>query len=218
MSEQNRQTLEVYEQTAKQYLANTIEHDNLDPAKAQRKRAKLDDFLKQSFAPLPVHARIFEIGSADGENAKFFESLGYDVTASDVATDFLAKLVEGKHKALKFNILEDEFVQTYHGFFCWRVFVHFTPEDILATLQKTYAALEPGGRFVFNVINRDVKDVDDEWVDFSGEYHMGVERYYHYYRESDLRDLIAQTDYRVVGYHQEGGDGGNKWHVFVLEK
>ena len=218
MSEQNRKTLEVYEQAAKLYLENNIKHDDLDPKKAQLKRARLDEFIKTAFAPLPEHARIFEIGSADGENARYLSSLGYDVTASDVATDFLAMLVNAGQKTLKFNVLEDELVQTYHGFFCWRVFVHFTPEDILATLKKTYAALEPGGRFVFNVINREVKDVDQEWVDFEGVYHMGVERYFHYYRESEIRDLIAQTGYHIVDQHLDGISQDNKWLVFVLEK
>ena len=218
MSEQNAKTLDVYEHTAKQYLANSIEHDNLDPAKAKRKRAKLDEFIQHSFAPLPKAARIFEIGSADGENAKYLESLGYEVTASDVATDFLATLDERGLNYIKFNVLKDKFPKQYHGIFCWRVFVHFTSDDVLATLRKTYAALKPGGRFIFNVINREVKDVDQEWVDFPGEYHMGVERYYSYFREQDVRDLIAQTDYRIVDFHLEGGDAGNKWLVFVLEK
>ena len=59
MSEQNAKTLAVYEQAAKIYLENNVKHDSLDPAKAQLKRARLDDFIKQSFAPLPEHARIF---------------------------------------------------------------------------------------------------------------------------------------------------------------
>ncbi len=218
MSEQNAKTLEVYEQTAKIYLENNVKHDNLDPAKAKLKRTRLDEFIKHSFAPLPDHARIFEIGSADGDNAKYLESLGYDVTASDVATDFLDTLKGRDLAPIKFNVLTDDFPQTYHGIFCWRVFVHFTPEDALTVLQKTYAALEPGGRFVFNAINREVKDVDQEWVDFSGVYQMGAERYFHYFSEAEMRDLIAQTDYRIVDHHLDGISQDNKWLVFVLEK
>ena len=218
MSEQNAKTLEVYEQAAKTYLENNVKHDNLDPAKAQLKRARLADFIKQSFAPLPEHARIFEIGSADGDNAKYLESLGYDVTASDVATDFLATLEARDLYPVKFNVLTDEFPGKYHGIFCWRVFVHFTPDDVLTALQKTYAALEPGGRFVVNLINREVKDVDQEWVDFPGVYEMGVERYFNYFREADVRAMIAQTDYRIVDQHLDGISQDNKWLVFVLEK
>ena len=66
MSEQNTKTLDVYEQAAKTYMENNVKHDALDPAKAKLKRARLDEFIKTSFAPLPKNARIFEIGSADG--------------------------------------------------------------------------------------------------------------------------------------------------------
>lgn len=44
---------------------------------------------------------------------------------------------------------------------------------------------------------------------------MGVERFYNYFREEELRGLIAQTDYRIASYHREGGDAKNKWRVFV---
>ena len=218
MSKQNDKTLEAYEKTAKQYLENSITHDELDLEKAKRKRAKLNDFIKRSFETLPVGARVFEIGSADGENAKYLESLGYDVTASDIATDFRKALKKRGLKVVQFNALEDAFSQSYHGIFCWRVFVHFTPEDALAVLRKTYEALELGGRFIFNVMNRETRSVDSEWVDFLGEYHMGVDRFYNYFRESEIRSLIAQTKYRIIDFHMEGGDNGNKWLVFVLEK
>ena len=218
MSQENSKTLEVYEHTAGRYMANTVEHDNLDPAKAKRKRAKLNKFIRDSFATLPERAHLFEIGSADGENAKYLEELGYDVVASDVAPAFLNRLDEENLFHVKFDAVKDPFQESYDGIFCWRVFVHFTPEDALTVLKKTYDALEPGGRFVFNAMNRDAREVDEEWVDFPGEYHMGADRYYKYFREEELRDLIAKTDYRVISYHQEGGDAGNKWHVFVLEK
>ena len=130
---------------------------------------------------------------ADGDNAKYLESLGYDVTASDVATDFLATLEARDLHPVKFNVLTDEFPGQYHGIFCWRVFVHFTPDDVLVALKKTYAALEPGGRFVFNMINREVKDVDREWVDFPGVYEMGVDRYFNYFREADGNSKIPRA-------------------------
>ena len=140
MSEQNAKTLEVYEQTAKIYLENNVKHDNLDPAKAKLKRTRLDEFIKHSFAPLPDHARIFEIGSADGDNAKYLESLGYDVTASDVATDFLDTLKGRDLAPIKFNVLTDDFPQTYHGIFCWRVFVcsrKLTPHSSLVAVSSS---------------------------------------------------------------------------------
>lgn len=86
----------VYERCADVYLENAIKHDNLDMDKAKRKKDKLQNFIKESFKSLPVNSRILEIGSADGINALFIKSLGYDVTASDVSDTFLMLLIE-KH-------------------------------------------------------------------------------------------------------------------------
>ena len=34
-------------------------------------------------------------------------------------------------------------------------------------------------------MNREIRNVDEEWVDFPNEYHMGVERYYNYFRKEE---------------------------------
>ena len=218
MSLENKKTLEAYQKTASQYLLNSVEHNELDMAKAERKKAKLEDFIKRSFSTIPAGSKVLEIGSADGENAKYLESLGYKVTASDVADDFIEAIKANGLEPIKFNAIEDEFLEKYFGIFCWRVFVHFTKEDALTVIRKTYDALEKDGIFVFNAINRETRSVDEEWVDFPGEYHMGIDRYYNYYNQTDLDAMIAQTGYKIVDFHKEGGDENNKWLVYVLKK
>ena len=218
MSLENKKTLEAYQKTANQYLLNSVEHNELDMAKAERKKAKLEDFIKRSFSTIPEGSKVLEIGSADGENAKYLESLGYKVTASDVADDFIEAIKANGLEPIKFNAIEDEFLEKYFGIFCWRVFVHFTKEDALTVIRKTYDALEKDGIFIFNAINRETRSVDEEWVDFPGEYHMGIDRYYNYYNQADLDAMIAQTGYRIVDFHKEGGDENNKWLVYVLKK
>ena len=131
MSKENKKTLEVYKEKAYMYLANSAEHDRLDPSKAKRKREKLEKLIKESFSILPENSKVFEIGSGDGTNAKFIESLGFEVTASDTADDFIKATQSQGIKTIKFDAIEDEFPEKYFGIFCWRVFVHFTKEDAL---------------------------------------------------------------------------------------
>lgn len=218
MSEENRKTLEVYDKEASTYLANTLKHDNLDPEKAKRKSMRLKIFLGKAFSPLREHAKIIEIGSANGAVAEHLQNIGFEVTASDVADDFIKATTAKGVKTIKFNALTDEFPDKYDGVLAWRVLVHFTPEDFKGLLGKVYDALQPHGRFVFNMINREEREVDSEWADFPGEYWMGVERYYCYYREEDVRAMIGETKFQIVDFHKEGGDRSNKWLVFVLEK
>lgn len=218
MSIENKKTVEIYKEKASTYLATSIEHDKLDPERANRKHEELKNFLKNSFQALPKNAKILEIGSANGENAKYIESLGYNVIASDIAEDFINASKNNGLTTIKFNILEDSFKEKYSGILAWRVFVHFTEEDIFETLKKSYDNLENNGIFIFNVINRETKKVDNEWVDFPNEYHMGAERYYHYFNQINLDNIISQTKFQIQDFHKEGGDNNNKWLVYVLRK
>lgn len=218
MSDENRKTLEIYKEKAKLYLVNSIEHDKIDPLKAKKKREKLEELIKNSFASLPKQAKVFEIGSGDGTNAKFIKSLDFDVTASDMADDFIKATQSQGVKTIKFNAIEDEFPERYSGIFCWRVFVHFTKEDASKIIQKVYDNLEKNGIFVFNAINREIKEIDNEWVDFEGEYHMGAERYYNYFNQKDLDDIIKQTNFEIKEFRKDGGENNNKWLIYVLKK
>ena len=218
MSKENKKTLEVYKEKAHLYLATSIEHDKIDPVKAKKKREKLEELIKANFSSLPKNAKVFEIGSGDGTNAKFIENLGFDVTASDVADDFIKATQSQGLKTINFNALEDDFPEKYYAIFCWRVFVHFTKEDAQKIIQKAYDALENNGIFIFNAMNRETKNIDSEWLDFDNEYHLGAERYYNYFTKTDLDDIIQQTKFQIANFEKEGGENNNRWLIYVLKK
>ena len=218
MSIENKKTLEVYDMNAQMYMDHTIDSINAEPEKAERKKLALQEFIKKSYSSLGNGSKILEIGSADGENAKYLESLGYDVTASDVAKAFIEACKKENLNTIKFNVLEDEFDKKYNGIFCWRVFVHFTKEDVLDTLKKVYDNLEDNGIFVFNVMNGEHKETLGEWVDFEGVYHMGAERYYNYFIKEELDKMIKDINYEIISFHTEGGSNKDKWLVYVLKK
>ena len=218
MSIENKKTVEIYEEKAATYLKTTIEHDKLDEEKAKRKKEKLQNFIKENLEQFKKGSKVFEIGSADGENAKYIESLGYNITASDIADAFINETKSKVENTVKFNVLEDDFKDKYLAVLAWRVFVHFTKEDLDITLNKVHKALENGGIFIFNIMNRETKACDEEWVDFPNEYHMDAERYYKYFLKEEVDSLISKTDFKIKSFHMEGGDNQNKWLVYVLEK
>ena len=113
MSIENVKTLKIYDDKAGTYLKTSIAHDNLDPEKAKRKSEKLHKFISENIGTLPKGTKIFEFGSGDGKNAKYIENLGYDITASDVAEDFINATKSTGVKTIKFNVLEDEFKEKY---------------------------------------------------------------------------------------------------------
>ena len=218
MSIENKKTVEIYERKAATYLKTTIEHDKLDEEKAKPKKEKLQNFIKENLEQFKKGSKVFEIGSADGENAKYIKELGYNVTASDIADAFIDETKSKIENTIKFNVLEDDFKDKYSAVFAWRVFVHFTKEDLDITLNKVYKSLENGGVFIFNIMNRETRDCDEEWVDFPNEYHMNAERYYKYFSEKEVNELIQKTNFKINSFHKEGGESKNKWLVYVLKK
>lgn len=218
MSKENERTLEVYQKKANIYIENNLKHFNIDPVKAENEQKKLEKLIKDSFSDLPKDSKIFEIGSGDGTNSKFIESLGYKITASDIADDFIKTTEKRGLNTIRFNALNDKFPEKYDGIFCWRVFVHFTKEDALKFIEKVYEALDDNGIFIFNAINHETKDADNEWVDFEGEYHMGEKRFYNYFYKEELDDIINKTKFKIKHFYKDGGDNGNKWLIYILKK
>lgn len=47
-------------------------------------------------------------------------------------------------------------------------------------------------------MNKDIKDVDEEWVDFSNEYHMGEDRFYKYFITEEIENMIQQVGYNIL--------------------
>ena len=142
MSIQNKKTLEAYQKVAKNYLESTKLANSTYKENAIRAKKELQDFIKETFNEIPKGSKVLEVGSADGENAKYIQELGFDVTPSDVADDFLNAIKENGLNPIKFNILTDDFKDNYYAIFCWRVFVHFTKKDSLNALKRSYEFLE----------------------------------------------------------------------------
>ena len=215
MSVENKKTIDVYKEKANIYLNNNIEHEKNYPEIEREKKLFLYKLIKESFKELPPNGKVFEIGSGDGSNSKYIESLGYDVLASDTVNPFLDCLEQRKLKHIQFNVLEDSFPEKYFGIFCWRVFTHFTIDDAFKVIEKVYNSLEYDGIFVFNALNHN-KNIDNEWLDYEGEYHIGDKRFFNYFYRNELDEIVKNTNFHIKDFCYEGDN--NKWLVYVLKK
>ena len=218
MSLENDKTLKVYEKVAKNYLESTIKANDLYNEEAKRTKLELEKFIKETFKNLPSDGKILEVGSGSGELAKYIDSLGFNITPSDIAKDFLNEIKNKGLDPIKFNILKDKFKDKYMAILCWRVFVHFTNEDTLNALKRSYDALDNNGLFIFSVIDRNCKNVDSEWIDFPDVYHLGEERFFKYYSKEELDNIISETKFEIFDYKEIDVENGIKWLVYVLKK
>ncbi len=218
MSKENKKTLEAYQKVAKNYLNNESLVSLKYPEAVSRVSKETKMFIKETFKNIAKGSKVLEVGSANGHKAKFIQELGFNVTASDVADDFLKAINDSGLEPIKFNLLEDDFKDEYQVIFCWRVFVHFTKEDALKALNRCYEALNNNGLFIFSTISRDCKTVDNEWIDFPDEYHLGMERYFNYYSKKDLDEIINKTQFKIYDFRETVAENGTKWLYYVLIK
>ena len=218
MSIQNQKTLDIYQRVAKNYLESTKLANVTYKSQAEKAKRELHDFIKKTFKTVPIGSKVLEVGSADGEISKYIQNLGYDVTPSDVANDFLKELKNKGLNPIKFNLLTDDFKDKYSAIFCWRVFVHFTKSDSLQALKRGYNALNKNGIIIFNVINKECKTVDKEWVDFPDVYHLGEKRFFNYYSKEEMDKIISKTKFKIIDFHNSIAENGISWLVYVLKK
>lgn len=219
MSKENATTLQVYEELAGTYLDNTAKHTEADPEKAARKKQWLKDFLTTGYEPLVEGASILEIGAGSGEDSVMLQASGFKVTASDNAPAFLEAIKNNGLNPVKFNVLTDNLERKYDGVLAWRVFVHFTKEDVAVALKKVYAMLVPSGRFIFNAQNKATKEtMHVGWSDDPGDHHMGKERFFQPYDEEELRQMAKDAGFRIVQIAKNGGRNNDRWLCVVVEK
>ena len=120
---------------------------------------------------------------------------------------------------LKFNILTDEFPGQYDAIYSWRTLVHLTEDDTKLALRKVYQALKPGGRYIFNILNTTGhNNLDEEWVDFDSDYHLGEKRYFKYWQKATLLNLLQSIGFVPKRLEIGGGNDSQRWFYIIVEK
>ena len=218
MSIQNKITIDAYQKAAKKYLKcnELVSKEYKDDY--IKEMNDLHNLIKEIFVNLAINSNVLEVGAADGDNSLFIKSLGYNVTSSDVADDFLKTIKKNGLNPIKYNILTDSLNNKYNAIFCWRVFVHFTKSDSVKALKNGYDILENNGLFIFSVINKECKNIDNEWVDFPDIYHLGVDCYFNYYSRVEIADIINKTKFKILDIKDFTYANGIKLLVYILKK
>ena len=192
----NDQTLEVYQRHFDRYVEGTVQETGPDHCQGKW----IADVLER----ISPDAKILEIGSAFGRDARFMESLGYHPELSDAFDAAVEYLNENGFEARKLNVLQDNIGSTYDLIIASAVFLHFTEEDFRYVLQKLRKNINPGGVLAFSVKNGD----GEEWSDHK----MGELRYFRYWRTPEIEALLSESGYNLEDA-RESDD--HKWLHFM---
>jgi predicted TPR repeat methyltransferase len=158
---------------------------------------------------LPAGARMLELGSGPGHDARFFEAHGVRVQRTDGARGFVERLRAQGHAAALLDVTTGEFGGPFDIVFANAVLLHLTVIQLAAVLGKAARAVGPEGLLVFTV-----KDGDGEaWSTAK----IGRPRYFAYWREPALRTHLAATGWTAVDVRCVHGRS-EPWLYFVCRR
>lgn len=177
MSSSNKLTLQSYEAYSRSFLNNA------------RKAPSLAEqaWLECALSGLPDGAHILEVGSGDGRDAAYVESLGYDVECSEATPTFVSHLLEKGFLASKLDVLTDPLMGSYDLVLANNVLVHFTKEEMTCVLEKVHTALKNRGRFAFSLEKGEgERTIKDPFL---------IPRYHRQWQEEEIVSLLSDMGY-----------------------
>jgi 2-polyprenyl-3-methyl-5-hydroxy-6-metoxy-1,4-benzoquinol methylase len=195
-SDTNKSTLDAYESGAAEYNAAAI----------PTLMGAVKEWVDAALVLLSPGARILELGSAHGRDARYMEGKGFAVEPTDAVQAFVDYMNQHEQHARLLNALTDDFGSPYDMVYASGVLLHFTAEQIAMVLQRIHSSLKPNGVFAFTV-------KVGEGSDWSKAKDMGP-RFFTYWQEGPLREMLRNADFEVV-YWQEGHTGGNWYHIIA---
>ena len=167
-------------------------------------RADVEDFA----ARLGPGARVLEIGSGGGRDARLMEELGLTVRRTDITPAFVTLLREQGHEADLLDPLVDDLTSAagdYDGVWANASLLHVRRDDLPTVLARLAAATRRGG-----ALRVSLKEGDGEGWSTHGS--VRNPRHFTYWRAQPLREAIAGTGWTDVDI-RSGIDGkrGESW-------
>lgn len=134
--------------------------------------------------------QILEIGTGAGWDALALEQAGYRVDRTDGATGFVDRLHKLGFPARVLNVLHDDLGGPYDAIYASAVLLHFSPTELRQVLTAALNATRPGDLLAATLKKGD----GDEW----SERKMEAPRYFHYWREPHLADLLTASGWETT--------------------
>ena len=182
----NRITLDSYEAAADLYVELNA---NAPPW--------LLEFMAKFTALLPPRAVVLEVGSGPGRDADLLEASGFQVRRTDATTAFVERMKARGVRADQLDLLTDDLGGPLAAVYANAVFLHLTDVELATVLVKVAKAMQPQGLLAFTVKEGD----GAAWTSAK----VGKTRFFQYWREPALRQLLDDTGWDVISVDQAVG-------------
>lgn len=202
MQTANQKTLYAYESKSQAYLNKTP--DQISEG--------LKAWLDAALSGLHEGAHIFEIGSGNGRDADYIESLGYEVECSDAAQSFVSTLLAKGFNARLHNAILDPITSSYDLIIANAVLPHFTHEETTLVASKVLTALKTRGRFAFTL----KKGEGERWCTEK----LGAAVCYNFWTAQQVETLLKNMGFSKWSITEDAPDflAGDVWLQVIAYK
>ena len=202
MQTTNAETLATYNAKVQTYIDTS----------PQQVDGQLKVWIDGNLEALDKDAKILEIGSGTGKDAKYITSKGYTMQLTDASQGFIEHLQKEGFEAQMLNAIKDDLGADYDMIFADAVFLHFTESELRTVLDKVYKALKPNGRLACTLKAGEGEE--------STTRKMDGPRYFHFWREDKIMNLLKEVGFTDISISSDqdfrGGDRPDWLHITAI--
>ena len=195
--------------------AATVEAYDADAAAYRDATASMPEPMRRAVGrfgdALPAQARVLEIGSGGGRDARALEEAGLSVRRTDVSAAFVELVRSEGHDADVVDPLCDDLADParpgtpYDAVWANAALLHVVRADLPAVLRRLAEVTVEGGLLRFSV-----KEGDGESWSVHG--HVAGRRHFTFWREDPLRAAVADAGWVVEDVvTAESPEDGERW-------
>ena len=176
--------------TVRAYDLDAVAYVEASPTMPDSVRADIEAFAER----LDVGARVLEIGSGGGRDARLMEDLGLRVRRTDITPGFVALLREQGVDADLLDPLVDDLLSPegpYDAVWANASLLHVRRDDLTTVLSRLAAVTRPGG-----LLRASVKEGDGEGWSTHGS--VRNPRHFTYWRADALRSVTTGAGWSDV--------------------
>ena len=172
-------TIQTYEENWQNYIDWTVSGVT----------GEYKDSIDEVLSYVDKDSEMFEVGSATGRDADYIESLGFQITRSDVVESFVSYQKSLGKEMVKFDLMSDTFKHRYDLIYTNAVLLHFNPEELVTVLENVKNGLKSGGLLAFTT-----KAGNSE--EFSS-HKMNKPRYFKYWELEELKNFFIDLGFKI---------------------
>ena len=206
----DQQTIDTYNQMAKEYDQETVEFWNTFP------RSFLDRFIDLSLLHFDQREKssrgfVLDVGSGPGRDGLILQSVGLNVVCLDASRAMIDLSTERGLKSVLGDLLSLPFEnESFDSVWAYTSLLHIPKSQMTIALSEIHRVLKPNGVFALGMIEGD----EELYRSSSG---VTLERWFSFYQKEELETLLIESGFEIV-YFEMFKPRSKNYLQFILRR